>query len=138
MSATNGAKPALIPAEKLAGLARREPPAVPVQTEDPDTLARRERLLEHFTLLQCELGGLYYEMAIRDSIQPEVLRRRAAELQRIDAELARVERILRGTDSVTQECASCGAPASRADQFCSSCGRPLMVPPPPPPGVAAS
>jgi hypothetical protein len=120
----------MVPAEKLAGRARREPPPETPVAHDPDTLAARDRLLERFALLQSELGGLYYEMAIRDSVRDDVLRRRAAELQRVDLELARVERILRGEGAVAAEsCASCGAAVGRADQFCASCGRPLAPPP---------
>jgi hypothetical protein len=120
----------MVPAEKLAGHARRDPPPEARVTHDPDTVAARDRLLERFALLQSELGGLYYEMAIRDSVRDDVLRRRAAELQRVDLELARVERILHGEGAVASDsCPSCGAVTGRADQFCASCGRPLMPPP---------
>ena len=123
--------PGMVPAEKLATRARREPSpdAASGAPVDPATEDRRDRLVERFVLLQCELGGLYYEMAIRGSVRDDVLQRRAAELQRVDLELARVERILRGEDALAESCPSCGAPAGRADQFCSSCGRPLALPP---------
>lgn len=122
--------PDMVPAEKLAGRARKQAPPEETVTHDPDTVAARDRLLERFALLQSELGGLYYEMAIRDSVREDVLRRRAAELQRVDLELARVDRILRGEGAVaTDNCASCGAVVGRADQFCASCGRPLAPPP---------
>ena len=45
--------------------------------------------------LQWDLGGLVYEMAIRDRIRVDVLVKRAAALQDADAELSEVERILR-------------------------------------------
>ena len=45
--------------------------------------------------LQWDLGGLVYEMAIRNHIQVDVLVQRAAVLQEADAELSEVERILR-------------------------------------------
>ena len=97
---------------------------------DPDTVARRDRLIEQFALLQSELGGLYYEMAIRDSVRDDVLRARAAELQRVDLELQRVERILRGEGEIAEDnCPSCGAIAGRADAFCAACGQPLHLPP---------
>ncbi len=77
--------------------------------------------------LQWDLGGLVYEMAIRDSIRVNVLVRRAAELQKVDAELAEVERILRLEETSTAgECASCGAPHSTGAAYCWQCGRPLL------------
>jgi hypothetical protein len=47
-----------------------------------ELLARRERLTERFTLMQADLGGVFYEMAIRDHVRMEVLTQKAAELQR--------------------------------------------------------
>ena len=44
--------------------------------------------------MQSELGGLFYDMAIRDHVRMEVLVQRAAALQRVDAELAQVEHAL--------------------------------------------
>ena len=52
---------------------------------------QRDRLTEQFALMQSELGGLFYEMAIRDHVQMDVLIARAAVLQRVDEELAEVE-----------------------------------------------
>jgi hypothetical protein len=56
--------------------------------------AQRDRLLEKFTIMQTDLGGAFYEMAIRDHVRMDVLTRKAAELQRVDAELLAVERML--------------------------------------------
>jgi hypothetical protein len=56
--------------------------------------SRRERLTERFALLQSELGGLFYEMAIRDHLQLDLLIARAAAMQRVDDELRQVEREL--------------------------------------------
>jgi hypothetical protein len=56
--------------------------------------SRRERLTERFALMQSELGGLFYEMAIRDHLQLELLIDRAAALQRLEDELRRVEQEL--------------------------------------------
>jgi hypothetical protein len=67
-----------------------------LSTEDHQLLARRERLTERFTIMQADLGGAFYEMAIRDHIRLDVLTRKAAELQRVDAELREVEAALRG------------------------------------------
>ena len=71
---------------------RREPaPDAQPAPADPDVLLERERLTERFALMQSELGGLFYEMAIRDHVQMDVLIARAAVLQRVDEELAEVE-----------------------------------------------
>ncbi len=77
--------------------------------------------------LQFDLGGLVYEMAIRDRIRVDVLVGRAAELQNADAELAEVERILRLEQTSTAgACVSCGAPHSSGAGFCWQCGQPIL------------
>jgi len=77
--------------------------------------------------LQFDLGGLVYEMAIRDRIRVDVLVRRAAVLQDADAELGEVERILRLEETSTAgACASCGAPHSSGAAYCWQCGQPLL------------
>jgi phosphatidylinositol-3-phosphatase len=55
---------------------------------------RREELAGRVAELHWDLGGLAYEMAIRDHFRNDVLLRRAAELQELDTELAEVERQL--------------------------------------------
>ena len=62
--------------------------------ESAELVAQRDRLLEKFTIMQTDLGGAFYEMAIRDHVRMDVLTRKAAELQRVDAELLAVERML--------------------------------------------
>jgi hypothetical protein len=62
--------------------------------EDAELSARRERLIERFALMQTELGGLFYEMAIRDHLELDVLAAKAAALQLIETELAEIERLL--------------------------------------------
>jgi hypothetical protein len=59
-----------------------------------DVRVQRDRLLEKFTIMQADLGGAFYEMAIRDHVRLDVLTRKAAELQRVDAELHEAERML--------------------------------------------
>jgi len=61
---------------------------------DPQLIAERDRLTERFAVMQTELGGLFYEMAIRDHVQMDLLIERAAALQRIDEQLSEVERHL--------------------------------------------
>lgn len=86
----------------------------------------RDRLLEKFTVMQADLGGAFYEMAIRDHVRMDVLTRKAAELQRVDAELLAVERLLELERSdATGTCPSCGAPFGPALRFCGQCGQAL-------------
>jgi hypothetical protein len=63
---------------------------------DAELVAERDRLTERFALMQSELGGLFYEMAIRDHLQLELLVERAAALQRVDTELRELEQRLAG------------------------------------------
>jgi hypothetical protein len=56
---------------------------------------RRDVLTQQVAELHWDLGGLAYEMAIRDHFRLDVLVRRAAVLQERDAELAEIERLLR-------------------------------------------
>jgi predicted amidophosphoribosyltransferase len=66
-------------------------------------------------------------MAIRDHIRVDVLVRKAAILQDLDAELAEVERILRMEETRTAgACAHCGAPHSSGAVYCWQCGQPLL------------
>ena len=66
----------------------------PEPEENADLVAQRDRLLEKFTIMQADLGGAFYEMAIRDHVRMDVLTRKAAELQRVDAELLAAEQML--------------------------------------------
>jgi hypothetical protein len=114
----------MVPADKLAAQARRAAPAPePQAPAHPDLLAQRERLIERFAAMQSDLGGVFYEMAIRDHVRLDVLTGKAAELQRVDAELAEVERALRGDDGpAAGACPSCGAAHGLDSRFCSRCG----------------
>jgi hypothetical protein len=88
---------------------------------------RRDALAQQVTELHWDLGGLAYEMAIRDHFRLDVLVRRAAVLQERDAELAEVERMLRmREDSIAGSCPACAAPHSRGALFCWQCGTTLM------------
>ena len=92
-----------------------------------DLTRRREQLAARVAELQWDLGGLVYEMAIRDSIRVELIVRRAAELQNVDAELGEVERILKLEETATAgECPKCHAPHSTGAVYCWQCGQPLL------------
>jgi hypothetical protein len=111
---------------------RPAPPAAPpppLAAPDPhaELRARRDALAEQVAELTWDLGGLTYEMAIRDHFRLDVLVRRAAALQERDAELGEVERLLAAADQgVGGDCRSCGAPHSRGAAYCWKCGQPLM------------
>jgi hypothetical protein len=100
----------------------------PTQSQIVDLERRREQLKARVAELQWDLGGLVYEMAIRDRIRVDVLVKRAALLQDADSELAEIERILRLEHSSTAGiCASCGAPHSTGASYCWQCGQPILA-----------
>jgi chorismate mutase len=88
---------------------------------------RRYELAERVAELTWDLGGLTYEMAIRDHYRLDVLARRAADLQQADAQLGEVQRLLSGAEGgVHGQCRSCGAVHSRGASFCWHCGAGLI------------
>lgn len=104
-------------------------PSAPAQHElTVDLERRRDQLVARVAELQWDLGGLVYEMAVRNRIDVEVLVKRAVALQDADAELSEVERIVRMEQTGTAgSCASCGAPHSIGATFCWQCGQPLLA-----------
>jgi hypothetical protein len=95
--------------------------------ESAELITQRDRLLEKFTVMQADLGGAFYEMAIRDHVRLDVLTRKAAELQRVDAELLAVERLLElERADAAGLCPACGAPYQHGTRFCAQCGTPLV------------
>ncbi len=96
------------------------------ETVNAELRAQRDRLLEKFTIMQADLGGAFYEMAIRDHVRLDVLTRKAAELQRVDLELQEIERRLELERSdAAGICAGCGAPYGHGVRFCAQCGHAL-------------
>ena len=88
---------------------------------------RRDELLAQVAELHWDLGGLAYEMAIRDHFRLDVLVRRAAELQERDAELGELERVLSLREHVeTGTCPDCAAVHGRGALYCWQCGKVLM------------
>jgi hypothetical protein len=103
------------------------PSAPPTESQVIDLERRRDVLKARVAELQWDLGGLVYEMAIRDRIRVDVLIKRAALLQDADSELGEVERILRLEHNATAgTCATCGAPHSTGASFCWQCGQPIL------------
>src|SRR5271155_609290 len=98
-------------------------PSTPQDGGRSELRRRRDALAEQVTEMHWDLGGLAYEMAIRDHFRLDVLVRRAGLLQERDAELAEVERLLRlEEDGAAGTCPSCGAPHSRGAVYCRQCG----------------
>lgn len=113
--------------------AKLPPPRAPLPSGggaviDPGNLMDRRRTLAHdLATLQWDLGGLAYEMAIRDHFRLDVLITQAAKLQDVDAELGVVEHLLRTEDGgAAGSCAACGTLYPRGASFCSSCGNQLL------------
>jgi hypothetical protein len=69
-------------------------PLAPPEQSRTELERRREELAGRVAELHWDLGGLAYEMAIRDHFRNDVLLQRAAQLQELDTELAEVERRL--------------------------------------------
>ena len=103
-------------------------PRTASETEEMvDLMRRRDALTARVAELQWDLGGLAYEMAIRNQIRVDVLVKRAAALQDADAELSEIERIVRLEQTGTAGmCGSCGAPHSSGAVFCWQCGTPFL------------
>jgi hypothetical protein len=96
------------------------------RTPDPELLARRDRLTERLAMMQSELGGAFYEMAIRDHVRLDVLMRRAAELQQVDTELGAMQQLVdRGAPPGGGSCGGCGSTYPRGAAFCGQCAQPL-------------
>ena len=72
--------------------------------------AQRDRLLERFTIMQADLGGAFYEMAIRDHVRLDVLTRKAAELQRVDPSCRRLSGGSSSSAPMRRACARPAAP----------------------------
>jgi hypothetical protein len=92
-----------------------------------DLERRRDQLTARVAELQLDLGGLVYEMAVRNSIRVDVIVNRAAQLQDADAELSEIERIIALEHATTAgTCPNCGAPHSSGASFCWQCGQPIL------------
>lgn len=92
-----------------------------------DLQKRRDALARELAELQWDLGGLAYEMAIRDHFRLDVLMRQAGRLQEVDARLGEVEHLLRlGTTGAAGACPQCGTLYARGALFCSHCAFQLV------------
>jgi hypothetical protein len=139
VSTPNGPQPQLAtPAQAPPAFAPRVTPEQRA-SERADLEMRRERLAAELAQLQWDLGGLTYEMAVRDHFRLDVLIRQAGRLQEVDAELAETERLLRLRDAgAAGTCPTCASMYARGAAFCWKCGTQLLqpvVPTPHPPGT---
>ena len=114
--------------------ARRETAAAaanssPAPGDQPtiDIKRRRDQLHAKVAELQWDLGGMVYEMAVRDRIRVDIIIKHAAELQDADAELQEIERIVALEMNATAGvCGICSAPHSSGAAFCWQCGQPIL------------
>ncbi|MFY9487884.1 MAG: hypothetical protein WAP35_04190 [Solirubrobacterales bacterium] len=100
------------------------PSTVAIASPEQAELERRVGdLKSQYAQLQWDLGGLAYEMAARNFFKLEVLRKQAAELQRVDAELGEATRLSNiGQASAGGDCPQCGSLFGRGAFFCWNCG----------------
>jgi hypothetical protein len=102
-------------------------PSPPPQDGRASLERRRDELVAQVAELHWDLGGLTYEMAIRDHFRLDVLIRKAAELQERDAELGELERVLSLQENAgAGSCPGCGALRSRGAVYCWQCGATLL------------
>lgn len=108
----------------LDGLNGSSPTGTSVQRQELER--RRERVARELADGQWDLGGLAYEMAIRDHFRLDVLTRKAAHVQELDAQLAALERLLKmESEGAAGSCGACGALYARGASFCWQCGTQL-------------
>ena len=97
-------------------------PAVPAS----QLARRRDRVAKDYATEHWDLGGLAYEMAVRDHFRLDVLKRQAAKVQELDSELSSLERLLRLEEGgAAGACPTCNALYNRGAVFCWQCGRDL-------------
>jgi hypothetical protein len=119
-----------LPGRQAPARAHAAPPA-PTRTRTAGVAReelerRRERVARELADEQWDLGGLTYEMAIRDHFRLDVLTRKAARLQELDAQLAAIERLLKmESEGAAGACRACGALYARGASFCWQCGATL-------------
>jgi hypothetical protein len=92
-----------------------------------DMARKRDRVARELAELQYDLGGLAYEMAIRDHFRLDALVRVAARIQELDGELGELERLMALNEAgASGSCAECGALHGRSAFFCWKCGTQLV------------
>ena len=130
MSALDRVMERMRPGRRFVGDAQPPAPGPPPRGDalGPSQLReRRNRLAEELAERHWDLGGLAYEMAVRDHFRLDVIVRAAAGVQEVDAELSEVERLLRLEEAAAAgTCPNCGALHSSGAVYCWQCGEGLM------------
>lgn len=117
---SNGGVPAVRTDAPAPG---ERPSAIPTGELD----RRRADAARRFAEAHWDLGGIAYEMAVRDHFRLDVLQRQAARVQELDAELSQLERLMLLEESgAAGTCPECATPFGRGAAFCSSCGSGLV------------
>ncbi len=99
------------------------PSAIPTGELD----RRRADAARRFAEAHWDLGGIAYEMAVRDHFRLDVLQRQAARVQELDAELSQLERLMLLEEAgAAGTCPECSTPYGRGAAFCSTCGFELV------------
>lgn len=80
--------------KKPAAATQAAPATGPTSLSQSELLQQRDALTRQRQELQWDLGGLVYEMSIRDHFRLDVVVARAAKLRETDAQLAEVKRQL--------------------------------------------
>jgi hypothetical protein len=120
------AAPATLPGVAAADGGAPAAPAAPA-IGSGELAKRRETLALEMARLHWDLGGLTYEMAIRDHFRLDLLVRQSARLQQVDAELGAIDRMLRLEQAgAAGECPNCGALYPRGAVYCGQCGSDLI------------
>jgi hypothetical protein len=114
--------------KRASGDAAAATDQVPASGEIRRLREERLRLAELVAERTWDLGGLTYEMAIRDHFRVDVLARKAAELQELESQLSEVERLMSHAEGVGGSCRYCGSPHARGAAYCWRCGHPLALP----------
>lgn len=104
------------------------PPGGGQALQQTELLERRDALARELAEQQWDLGGLTYEMAIRDHFRLDVLTRQAAKVQELDARLGEIEHLLRLDETgAAGACPHCGTLYARGALFCSRCAFQLVA-----------
>jgi hypothetical protein len=119
-----------LPMTRSGGAAPAPAGLVPPSEELARLREERLRLAELVAERTWDLGGLTYEMAVRDHFRVDVLTKKAAELQELEAQLSEVERLMHQAEGVGGSCRYCGSPHARGATYCWRCGHPLAAPQP--------
>ncbi len=119
----NGRGPGAAQSQAGAPAQGDRPSAIPTGELD----RRRADAARRFAEAHWDLGGIAYEMAVRDHFRLDVLQRQAARVQELDAELSQLERLMLLEESgAAGTCPECATPYGRGAAFCSSCGTGLV------------